>query len=383
MKRKICVITGSRADYGILYSTLKEIEQSKSLELQLVAAGMHYSERFGLTYKAIEDDGFKITAKVEMPLYNDRPVDVAKATGLATGRFAEAFLALRPDLILVVGDRFEIFAAVSAALFMRIPVAHIGGGDTTEGAFDEALRHGITKMSHLHFVTNPISEKRVRQLGEKPENIFNVGNPGLDLLFKIKLLNKEELERRLNLKFNEKIILVTFHPVTLENNTSEAQMNELLKALNEVSDRETTIIFTKSNADSDNFVINKKIDEFVSRNDRAFAFKSLGSEVYLSLLSICKVVVGNSSSGLLEAPSFKVPTVNIGDRQKGRLAGESVLHVEPKAEKIIKKINEALELDCSHVVNPYGSGNSGEKICRVLENQKDYSGLIKKHFYDI
>lgn len=384
MKRKICVITGSRADYGILFSTMKEIEKSNSLDLQLVVAGMHLHERFGFTFKKIESDGFKINAKVQIPLDSDRPVDIAKATGLATAQFAETFLSLQPDLVLVVGDRFEVFAAVQAALFMRLPVAHIGGGDTTEGAFDEALRHSITKMAHLHFVTNADAEKRVRQLGENPENIFNVGNPGLDLLHTTRFLTEEELEKKLSLKLKEKIILVTFHPVTLENSTSEVQMSELVKALSLIlNDQNTTVIFTKTNADSDSLVINKKIDEFVSNQDQAFAFESLGSEIYLSLLSICDVVVGNSSSGLAEAPSFKVPTVNIGDRQKGRLAAKSVLHCAPVSEDIVKAIQEASKLDCSQVVNLYGEGHSAEKICRALESKKDYPGLIKKHFYNM
>lgn len=384
MKRKICVVTGSRADYGILFSTLKEIEQSSSLELQLVAAGMHLHERFGFTYKKIESDGFKISAQVQIPLDGDKPEDIAKATGVATGRFAEAFLSLQPDLVLVVGDRFEIFAAVQAALFMRLPVAHIGGGDTTEGAFDEALRHSITKMSHLHFVTNADAEARVKQLGENPQNVFNVGNPGLDYLHKTKFLTREELEQKLNLKFKEKIILFTYHPVTLENSTSEMQMNEILKALSALlADQKTTVIMTKSNADSDSLVINKKLDEFAARHDQAFAFESLGSEAYLSLLAVSAAVVGNSSSGLAEAPSFKVPTVNIGDRQKGRLSAKSVLNCEPVTADVVKAIQEAFVLDCRHVVNPYGDGHSAEKICRTLENKKDYAGLIKKHFYNM
>ena len=338
MTRKICVITGTRAEYGLLRWVMQGIKDDPDLTLQITVTGMHLSPEFGLTYQAIEQDGFQIDRKVEMLTSSDTPVGIAKSMGLGLIGFADALDELQPDLIVVLGDRFEIFAAVSAALVARIPVAHLHGGETTEGAFDEALRHSITKMSHLHFVAAEEYRKRVIQLGEYPDHVFNVGGLGIDNILKLNLLEKDELEKSLDFKLGKKNLLITFHPVTLEHGTSANQMVELLSALEKLE--ETHLIFTMPNSDTDGRVLFQMIVEFVSKHPHAKAFTSLGQLRYLSCIKYVDGVVGNSSSGLAEVPSFKKGTINIGDRQKGRLKAVSVIDCEPNKISINNTIHK-------------------------------------------
>ena len=382
MKRKICIVTGTRAEYGLLYWLMKEIQADEDLILQIVVTGMHLSPEFGLTYKTIEADGLFIDAKVEMLLSSDTPVGIAKSIGLGVIGFADVLDKLKPNLIVVLGDRFEMLAAVQAAMVARIPVGHIAGGDTTEGAFDEAIRHSITKMSHLHFVTNAQSAGRVRQLGENPSHIFNVGNPGLDHLSRMRLLSRDEIETQLGFKFRAQNFLITFHPATLDNESACDQFQQLLSALDQLN-TDVALWFTYPNADPQGRALIALLDDYVACHDRAKAFASMGSQKYLSLMAQVNAVVGNSSSGLYEAPSFKVPSVNIGDRQKGRLQADSVLDCAPETEKIYSTIRRALSLDCSHVTNPYGDGNSSGRILKIIKEIPNYQILLKKHFFEV
>ena len=383
-KRKICVITGTRAEYGLLYWLIKEIEADDSLELQLIVTGMHLSPEFGLTYKEIEKE-FKIDKKIEMLLSSDTAVGVSKSMGLAQISFAEAYEELKPDIVVVLGDRYEIFSAVSSAMIARIPVAHLHGGETTEGAYDESIRHSITKMSHLHFTATEVYKKRVIQLGENPQRVFNVGGLGIDNIKKLKLLSKEEFEASIDFKLNKKNILVTFHPVTLENHTSKEQFQELLDAIDELD--ETNIIFTKANSDTDGRVINQMIDEYVAKNSKkAVAFTSLGQLRYISALQFVDAVVGNSSSGLLEAPSFKIGTINIGDRQKGRIKADSVIDCKPNKYDIKEAFKKLYSTDFQNslksVKNPYGGGGASKKIKEIIKNIS-LKDILKKTFCDI
>lgn len=382
MTKKICIITGSRAEYGLLQGLMSELKNDSDFELQIVATGMHLSPDFGLTYKVIEQDGFKLDAKVEMLLASDTANGITKSVGLGVIGFADAFERLKPDMILFLGDRYEILAAATAALIANIPMAHIAGGDVTEGAFDEAIRHSLTKMSHLHFVTNEESEKRVRQLGENPQHIFNVGSPGLDFIKKTKLLSLAELEKSLDFKFQKKNLLITFHPVTLEQESSKDQFQQLLNALDKLG-TEVGLIFTKPNSDTNGRVIIDLMNEYVAMRPNSQAYTSLGQLRYLSTMSLVDVVVGNSSSGLYEAPCFKKPTVNIGDRQKGRLQAASVINCETQSAEIVKAIEAAYVLDCKNVVSPYGDGDSSVRIKNELKKITDPKSLLKKHFFEL
>jgi GDP/UDP-N,N'-diacetylbacillosamine 2-epimerase (hydrolysing) len=382
--RKICVVTGTRAEYGLLRGVIMGISNSLKLEFQLIATGMHLSPEFGLTYLEIEKDGFFIDRKVEMLLSSDTSVSIAKSMGLGMIGFADVLSELKPDLLLVLGDRYEIFAAVSAAMLARIPVAHLNGGETTEGAFDESIRHSITKMSHLHFVAAEEYRKRVIQLGEHPERVFMVGGLGVDSIFNLKLLVRDELEASLDMKFGNKSLMITFHPVTLEHGTSALQMGELLKALEKLTD--TNLIFTMPNSDTDGRVLFKMIEEFVGKHPHAKAFTSLGQLRYLSCIKYVDGVVGNSSSGLAEVPSFKKGTINIGDRQKGRLKANSVINCAPKKISISNAISllysSEFQKKLSTVKNPYGSHGASEAIINIIENIT-LDGILKKKFYNL
>ena len=382
--RKICVITGSRAEYGLLRWIMQEIKDDPDLHLQIIATGMHLSPEFGLTYKEIELDGFRIDRKVEMLTSSDSPVGIAKSTGLGMIGFADALDELSPDLIVVLGDRFEIFSAVSSALVAKIPVAHLHGGEKTEGAFDESLRHSITKMSHLHFVAAESYRQRVIQLGENPDRVFLVGGLGVDSIKRLELLGREELEASLDFKLGIKNLLITFHPVTLEKSSAQNQMGELLEALALLKD--TQLIFTLPNADTDGRVLMKMVEEFVALHNNARAYSSLGQLRYLSCISHVDAVVGNSSSGLLEAPSFKKGTINIGDRQRGRLQAKSVINCEPKRESItnalIKLYSPEFHDSIIDAVNPYGDGAASEEVVNVLRKHS-LDDLLKKTFYDL
>jgi UDP-hydrolysing UDP-N-acetyl-D-glucosamine 2-epimerase len=383
--RKISVVTGSRAEYGLLFWLLKAIQTDAELHLQLIVTGMHLSPEFGLTWRQISDDGFTITRKVDMLLSADTPAAIGKSLGLGVIGFADALQELKPDLLVVLGDRFEVFAAVQAAILHRIPVAHIHGGELSEGAVDDALRHAISKMAHLHFTATEMYRRRVIQLGEQPHTVFNVGAPGLDNLYRLPLLEKEELEQALGFRFGQKNLLVTFHPVTLENTTSGEQFGQLLLALDGFPD--VCIIFTHANADTDGRIIADMIETYRRQNPRRTAsYVSLGSLRYLSTLRLVDAVVGNSSSGLLEAPACKTATINIGDRQRGRIAGTSVLHCPAEAEAIRLAIrtvfSEEFSRQLADVEHPYGQGGASEKIKTIIK-QVCLQDLLKKRFYDV
>lgn len=379
-KRRICVVTGSRAEYGLLFWVIHDLYHAEDVDLQLVVTGQHLSPEFGRTASVIELDGFPISDQVEMLLSSDTTRGVTKSVGLGVICFADTYARLAPDIVVLLGDRFEIFAAAQAAMIANIPIAHVAGGDTTEGSFDESIRHCITKMAHLHFVTNGLSARRLRQMGEDPANIYVVGNPGLDNIRRLRLLARVELEQELGIELRKKNFLITFHPVTLETGSSEAQLAELLAALDSFADT-TGLFFTMPNSDPGGRKLAATLSQWVAGRPHARVFTSLGQVRYLSLMAHVDAVVGNSSSGLYEAPSFRIPTVNIGNRQQGRLAADSVLHCAPDRHAIAAALRTALELDCSRTVNPYGDGNSAARIVEALTQISNPRALLKKHFH--
>ena len=383
-KRKICVVTGTRAEYGLLYWLMKEINVDNALVLQVVVTGMHLSEEFGNTYQQIEKDGFTIDKKVDISLTSDTELAISKSMGLGVIGFADVFNKLQPDLIVVLGDRFEIFSAVSAALIAKIPVAHLHGGEVTEGVIDESIRHSITKMSHLHFAATDEYRNRIIQLGEQPDKVFHVGGLGIDNINKLKLLSKADFENTINFELGEKNILITFHPVTLEKSTSGMQFQALLDSISEL--KNTKIIFTKANADTNGRVINTMIDDYVAKHDNTIAFTSMGQLNYLSALQFIDAVVGNSSSGLIEAPSFKIGTIDIGDRQKGRIKTDSVISCLPKKRNIDSAFNkmysEEFQNTLDQVENAYGKGGASKEIVNIIKSV-NLDNIIKKPFHDI
>jgi GDP/UDP-N,N'-diacetylbacillosamine 2-epimerase (hydrolysing) len=383
MTRKICVITGTRAEYGLMRWVMQGIKDDPELTLQVIATGMHLSPEFGLTFREIEKDGFKIDRKIEMLTSSDTPVGIAKSMGMGLIGFADALNELKPDLIVVLGDRFEIFAAVAAALVARIPVAHLHGGEATEGLIDEAIRHSITKMSHLHFAAAEEYRQRIIQLGEQPERVFLVGGLGIDNIKRLQLFDRAELEASIDFQLGAKSLLITFHPVTLETSTAEDQMAELLAALAEL--KETQLIFTMPNADTDGRTLIKMVQEFVAQHPNARAYTSLGQLRYLSCIAQVDGVVGNSSSGLAEVPSFKKGTINIGDRQRGRLQAASIINCEPIRQSIegaLKRLYSAdFQVTLNQVLNPYGEGGASEKIIASIKSAL-LEDILKKRFYD-
>ncbi len=383
--KKICIVTGSRAEYGLLSSLMKLIQIDTELTLQIIATNMHLSPEFGYTYKEIEKDGFRIDKKVDMLISSDTEIATVKSVGLALIGFADAFNELKPDLLLVLGDRSEILAAVSAALIFKIPVAHIHGGEITEGAYDDAIRHSITKMSHLHFASTEEYRNRIIQLGEEPNRVFNVGAIGIDNIRNQKLLSKAKLEESIGFKLGKNCILVTFHPVTLEKNTSEAQIKNLLIALDSFSDQR--IVFTMPNSDTDGSIIRQLINEFVENNqERSLAVTSLGNIRYLSILQFVIAVIGNSSSGIIEVPCFGIPSLNIGSRQRGRIKGLTVMDCDPEEVKIKEKIREILTPEfrkaCRNNINPYEKTNTAENILSVIK-KTDLKNIIQKRFHNL
>lgn len=384
MSRKICVVTGTRAEFGLMRWLMEDLRATPGLELQVLATGMHLSPEFGLTYREIEQAGFAIDARVEMLLSADSSTSVTKSMGLGLIGYADAYARLAPDLIVVLGDRFEILAAVAAALIAGIPVAHLHGGELTEGAFDDAIRHSITKMSHLHFVAAEDYRRRVIQLGEQPNRVFLVGGLGIDAIKRTNLLGRQELEASLDFKLGSRNLLVTFHPVTLEGQSSRQQMAELLAALGELND--THLIFTMPNADTGSRELAEMLDVFVANHPNARVYSSLGQLRYLSCLQQVDGVIGNSSSGLTEAPSMAIGTVNIGDRQKGRLLASSVINCLPQRQAISAAIQGLYEPSFRSAlvktVNPYGDGGASRKIVQVLSSFP-LEGILKKSFHDI
>lgn len=381
--RKICVVTGTRAEYGLLYWLMREIQADADLHLQLIATGMHLSPEFGLTHKRIEADGFSIDEKVEMLLSSDTPVGVAKSIGLGVIGFADALERLKPDVLVVLGDRYEILSAAQAALVARIPVAHIHGGETTEGAIDESIRHAITKMANLHFVAAEPYRKRVIQMGEQPDTVFNVGSPGLDNIARLQLLSRDRLEQELGCSLGELSFLVTYHPATLGATSPRHAMQELLQALDRFP--RAQIIFTKPNSDTGGRVIGQMIDEYAQGNKgRVAVFMSMGQLRYLSALQYVDAVIGNSSSGIIEAPALKIPTVNIGERQTGRLKARSIVDCNETTEAIVAAINMALSPafkdEARRGVSLYGVGKSSILIKDCL---KQANLKVIKRFNDL
>ena len=384
MNRKICVITGSRAEYGLLRWVMQGVKDHSDLTLQIIATGMHLSKDFGLTFKEIENDDFQINYKIEMLSSDDSPLGIAESMSRGLIGIAKALDKLKPDIVLVLGDRFEIFVSVTAALVAKIPVAHLHGGEVTVGAFDDAFRHGITKMSHLHFVATQEYRNRVIQLGENPNSVFLVGGLGVDSINRLKLLDRKELEKELNIEFSENNLLITFHPATLDESSISSQMQELLNALTDL--KNTTLLFTMPNADTGGQAIIKMISKFVSKNPNSYAFTSLGQLNYFSCIAQIDGVIGNSSSGLLEVPSFKKGTINIGDRQKGRLQARSVINCEPTKQSISDAIHSLYSEEFKHnlisTVNPYGEGGASTKIVQILSTIS-LDQIVKKTFYDL
>ena len=383
---KICIVTGTRAEYGLLYWTIKKLISDKYFEVKLLVTGMHLSPEFGLTSKQIEEDGNKIDRKIEMLLSSDSATGVSKSIGVGIIGFADAYSDLKPDLVLLLGDRFEIFAAATAAMIAKIPIAHCHGGEATEGLIDEPIRHSITKMSHLHFTSTEEYRKRVIQLGEQPNRVFNVGALGIENINKLKLLNKSDFEKSIGFKLLKQTFLITFHPVTLEKSTAEDQFINLISAIKKFHN--TTYIFTMPNADNDGRVIINLIQNFVANNkNTSIAFTSLGQLRYLSAIKHVDLVIGNSSSGLIEVPSFKKPTINIGDRQRGRVYGLSVINCKPSKKEIIESINlglsESFRKKIEKSSNPYGNKNSSIEIVKILKQVLVNENLVKKRFYNL
>lgn len=383
--KSIAILTATRSEYGLLSPIIHALKECGRFEVRVVVTGAHLSPEFGLTYREIEKEGIRIDRKIEILLSADTPSAISKSMGTAMISFADYFAERRPDALIVLGDRYETLAVCCTAMNARIPIVHIHGGETTEGAVDEVIRHAITKLSYLHLTSTEEYRKRVIQLGEDPKRVFNVGAIGVENAMKKPLLSKEELESTLDFKLDQPYAVITFHPVTLENNSAEKQCKELLKALDRHP--EMKYIITKANADADGRIINKILDDYAARRDTAAVFESLGAVRYLSALKYAEMAIGNSSSGLIEVPSFKIPTVNIGDRQKGRLKALSVLDCLPDELSISKAIacagSEAFRQKCKMVKNPYGDGDTTLRIVDAIDKLMDQEIDLKKKFYDI
>ena len=386
MLKKIAVVTATRAEYGILKNVIEQIYRAEELELCLMVTGTHLIPEYGMTVEEIEQDGYPITEKIDILLSSNTPVSVSKTMGLAMISFAEAFDRQKPDLLIVLGDRYELLSVCSAAMNARIPIAHISGGETTQGAIDESVRHCITKMSYLHFPGCEEYRKRIIQLGEAPERVYNFGDVGVEAICTMPKMTKQELEESIGFSLGKPYLCVTFHPTTLENDKTEEQMGELLRALEAYPDM--LFVFTKANADANGKIINAMIDEYVGLHTNCVAFASLGSKRYLNLLQYSNGVLGNSSSGIVEAPAFGVPTINIGNRQKGRLQADSILNCEAKENQIIEMIAKSQSKEFAElarkVENPYGNGDTSKEIVRVITEYLYQNKIcLEKKFYDI
>ena len=386
MKRKIAVFTGTRAEYGLLYWLLRELQDAPQAELQLLVGGTHLSHQFGYTCRLIEQDGFAVNEKLDFLLASDSPAAVAKSMALATIGAADALQRLSPDILVLLGDRYEALAVAQAAMLAQIPLAHIHGGERTEGLMDEAIRHALTKMSHLHFTATDVYRRRVIQLGERPERVFNFGAPGIDNIRKLEPVSRPKLSTLLGIDLvHTPYLMVTYHPVTLVRDGGVSQLNELLDALDDFPAHQ--LVITYPNADINCQPLISRLQEYQAKSPgRVALVQSVGQTNYLSLLKYCDAIVGNSSSGLIEAPSFHIPTVNIGSRQQGRLAGSTVLHCEAERPAITQCLHQALTPEfrqcCQQAENPYGDGQSAGRIAQLLCNQA-LDNILEKSFYDL
>tara|TARA_B100001029_G_C15050289_1_gene450215 strand:- start:174 stop:1334 length:1161 start_codon:yes stop_codon:yes gene_type:complete len=384
MKKKVFIITGSRSEYGLLKNLIIEIKKIKKFQTKLIATGMHYSKKHGSTFKEITNDGFKINYKINLNLKGDSNTEVTKSIGTGIKLFTKIFSSDKPDLIIILGDRHEILPPAIVSLILRIPVAHISGGEITEGAIDNSIRHCLTKLSHFHFVASAKYKRRVIQMGELPKNIFVTGGLGVDAIKNTNFLNKRQLEKKLNFKFREENTVVTFHPVTLENNSSKKQFKQILLALNEF--KKMGIIFTMPNNDPGYSPIFNMIKSFVKKNKNSKYYVNLGHLKYFSCLKYSKYVLGNSSSAIHEVPSFKIPSINVGNRQKGRIKSSSTINCKPEKKSIMKAFKKADLLyksnKLTNVKNPYGIPGSSKKISKILKNLK-LNNVIQKKFFDI
>jgi GDP/UDP-N,N'-diacetylbacillosamine 2-epimerase (hydrolysing) len=384
-KRKICVITGSRAEYGLMYLTMKRIQKSKELDLQIIATGTHLSSTFGNTIKEIESDGFKVNQRINILNNDDSSQGIAKSMSKVMEILPKYLKEMKPDLLLILGDRVEIFSSGAVATVLNIPIAHISGGETTEGAFDEPFRHSITKMSHLHFVSTETYRNRVIQLGENPGKVFNVGSTGVERIKKLKLIPKEKVEDYIGIKLNKTNFLITIHPETLNiERSAKDQFINLFSVLEEI--KETSFIFTKSNSDTGGISLNRSIEDFVGKDKTTRVLhSSLGQEKYISLLNNVDAVIGNSSSGLVEAPTLGVPTINIGDRQKGRIRPDSVIDTDFSEESLrraLESLNKKeFKKKLESIKNPFDGGATSKNIVKILETHP-LENLLKKRFYD-
>lgn len=383
--KTITVLTATRAEYGLLYPVILALKDTGKFDVKVAVTGAHLSPEFGLTYKEIEKDGIEIDRKIEILLSADTPSAISKSMGMAMIGFADYFAEHRPDVLLVLGDRYETLAVCCAAMNEQIPIIHLYGGETTEGAVDEAIRHAITKLSYLHLTSTEEYRKRVIQLGEDPHRVFTVGAVGVENALKQNFLSKTELEESLEFKLDTSYGVVTFHPVTLEGRNAGEQCEELLKALDAYPNMK--FIITKANADADGRIINKMFDEYAQLHENIKVFESLGLVRYLSAVKYADMVIGNSSSGLIEVPSFRIPTVNIGDRQKGRLKAESVIDCEPVKESICDAIDRSVSLGADDVLrkmeNPYGDGETTSKIINAINDMFEHGIDLKKRFYNL
>lgn len=386
---RICIVTATRAEYGLLRPVIKGMMNDPDFEVSLVVTGMHLSPEFGLTYREIENDGIPISKKIDILLSADSPSAISKSMGLALISFGEYFSENNFDMVLLLGDRYETLAVACAAVNARIPIAHMHGGEITEGAVDDAFRHAITKMSYLHFTSTEAYRKRVIQMGENPDRVFNVGSTGIENIENVDLLSRDELSQELGMNLSKDYAVVTFHPVTLENYTAEEQINELLEAIDEFSDM--SFIITKANADQNGRIINSILEKYAEDHINARVYDSLGMRRYLSALKYASMVIGNSSSGIIEAPSFRIPTVNIGDRQKGRVRADSVIDCKPQKLDIIKAMKEAVKMTESgklyNVQNPYRGVYKTKTSKIIISTIKDFAQNnridLKKIFYDL
>lgn len=387
MMYKVCIVTGTRADYGLLRPVLLKLKSDKNIDLQLVVTGSHLSDKFGNTQQEIKNDGFHEYVKMPIPIDDDSKQGMAIATGVAMQKIVDIFLQNKPELLVVLGDRFEILAAVTAAHMLGIPVAHISGGDVTEGAIDDAIRHSITKMSCLHFPGCEQSRKRIIQMGEQPDTVFNVGEPGVENCLNLELLAREKLAKNLQFEYiNGDYAVVTFHPVTMENNTAEQQLQELIEAMDQFKDM--AYIVTLANADAGGRIINDIWLREGEKRKNWMVVPSLGVVRYLSAVKYAKMVIGNSSSGVVEAPSMKKPSINIGDRQKGRMMADSVICCEPKCEEVVKAMERAatdeFQEKAKNVKSPFGDGTTSDKIHdKIIEFLGKDNYNYEKSFYDI